>query len=165
MPILTGTFRLAYSAIVICAGGTAMAAAPDRMELQLATLDGSAFVRLSDFPGKAVLINVWDTECPACVMETPFLNAQSRIYPQVQFLGIATGDRVTSISFSRQFQVSYPQLQAPHDPSGLLRRLGDPRQGLPFTVMLDAGHRVCASRLGAVDANWMADAVRRSSSR
>jgi thiol-disulfide isomerase/thioredoxin len=135
------------------------------MELQLATLDGSAFLKLSDFPGKAVLINIWDTECPACVKETPFLNAQSRIYPQVQFLGIATGDRVTSLRFSRQFHVGYPQLQSPHDPSGLLRRLGDPHQGLPFTVMLEAGHTVCASRLGAVDAAWIADAVRKGLTR
>ena len=166
MPTLTGTIRrLACAAIFICAGRSAGAVAPGQIDLHLATLDGSAFVRLSDFPDRAILINIWDTECPACVKETAFLNAQARIYPQVQFLGIATGERIASIRFSRQFHVSYPQLQAPHDPSGLLRRLGDPRQGLPFTVMLDAGHRVCATRLGAVDANWMADAVRKGSSR
>jgi len=135
------------------------------MELELATLDGSAFVRLSDFPGRAVLINVWDTECPGCVKETALLNAQARMHPQVQFLGIATGDRRASIRFTSQFQVPYPQLQAPKDPAGLLRRLGDPHQGLPFTLLLDAGHRICASRLGEVDAHWIDVALKKISSR
>lgn len=53
----------------------------------------------------------------------------------------------------------YPQLQAPKDSSGLLRRLGDLHEALPFTVVLDGEHRICARRLGEVDAEWVGKAV------
>lgn len=140
--------------------GSALAAAADRMEFELATLDGRDFVKLDDFVNRAILINLWGTECPPCVKETPLLNAQSRVYTNVQFLGIGTDDRISSLRFANGFHVRYPQLQAPKDPSGLLRRLGDPQGALPFTVMLDTEHRICASRLGEVDAQWIAAAVR-----
>jgi thiol-disulfide isomerase/thioredoxin len=137
--------------------------AADRLEFELATLNGSAFVKIADFPNRAVLINVWGTECPPCVKETPLLNAQSQIYTNVQFLGIATDDRISSMRFTSRFQVRYPQLQAPKDPGGLLRRLGDLHGALPFTVVLDTEHRICASRLGEVDAEWIAAAVKKCS--
>jgi len=129
--------------------------AANGLEFELATLSGNAFVKISDFRNRAVLINVWGTECPPCVKETPLLNAQSKIYTKVQFLGIATDGRISSLRFAGKFHVRYPQLQAPIHPDGLLRRLGDSNGALPFTVVLDAEHRICASRLGAVDADWI----------
>ena len=140
-----------------------VAVAADRMEFELATLDGSAFVKLDDFVNRAILINVWGTECPPCVKETPLLNAQSQIYTNVQFLGIGTDDRVSSLRFASRFQVRYPQLQAPKNPSGLLRRLGDLHGALPFTVVLNPEHRICAQRLGEVDVEWIAAAVSKCS--
>jgi len=131
----------------------------DSLEFQLPTLSGSAFVKVADFPNRVVLINVWGTECPPCVRETPLLDAQAQLYGNVQFLGIATDDRIASLRFTARFHVRYPQLQAPSNPSGLLRRLGDPHGALPFTVVLDRRHRICAQRLGEVDARWIATAV------
>jgi thiol-disulfide isomerase/thioredoxin len=142
-----------------CGLDPSRASAPERLQFELATLDGKAFVKISDFPNRAVLINIWGTECPPCVEETPLLNAQSRIYTKVQFLGIATDARISSLRFARRFQVRYPQLQAPMNPSGLLRRLGDSGGALPFTVVLDTEHRICASRLGEVDAKWIGSVV------
>jgi len=136
------------------------APAAESLEFTLATLDGHAFVRLSDFLNRLVLINVWGTECPPCMKETPLLNAQSKIYTNVQFLGIGTDDRISSLLFASRFHVSYPQLQAPKDPNGLLRELGDLHGALPFTVMLDTQHQICARRMGEVDAQWIATAVR-----
>jgi len=135
------------------------ALAAERLEFTLATLDGHAFVKLSDFPNRQVLINVWGTECPPCVKETPLLNAQSQIYKNVQFLGIGTDDRISSLLFANRYRVRYPQLQAPNNPAGLLRELGDLHGALPFTVVLDAQHRICARRMGEVDARWIATAV------
>ena len=42
----------------------------------------------------------------------------------------------------------------------LMRRFGNKTGALPFTVVVDARHVVCASRLGAVDADWIAAAAR-----
>lgn len=139
---------------------TTRASAADSLDFTLATLDGHAFVKVSDFPQRAVLINVWGTECPPCMKETPLLNAQSQVYTNVQFLGIGTDDRMSSLLFANKYRVRYPQLQAPTNPNGLLRKLGDPHGALPFTVVLDTRHRICAQRLGEVDAQWIATAVR-----
>lgn len=157
---LSGLVRALPLVLALAAGadpGRALAA--DSLGFTLATLDGHAFVRVSDFPDRPVLINVWGTECPPCMRETPLLNAQARVYPNVQFLGIGTDDRMSSLLFARRYRVSYPQLQAPTNPAGLLRKLGDPHGALPFTVMLDARHRICAQHLGEVDAQWIAAAV------
>jgi thiol-disulfide isomerase/thioredoxin len=135
-------------------------AAAGRMDFELATLSGDKFVRLDDFVGRPVLINVWGSECPPCIIETPLLDTQSQIYKSVQFLGIGTDDRISSLRFADRFHIRYPELQAPTHPSGLLRRLGDTQGALPFTVVLDARHQVCASRQGAVDAAWISDAVK-----
>lgn len=152
--------RILLLALVFASGcdpGQTLAA--DSLNFTLATLDGHRFVRVSDFPHRAVLINVWGTECPPCIKETPLLNAQSQIYTNVQFLGVGTDDRESSLLFASKFHVGYPQLQAPKNPNGLLRKLGDPHGALPFTVVLDTQHRICAQRLGAVDAQWIATAV------
>jgi thiol-disulfide isomerase/thioredoxin len=156
-----GAGTTVLTALALAAGSyPSRASQADRLEFELATLNGSAFVKISDFPNRAVLINVWGTECPPCVEETPLLNAQSQIYTNVQFLGIATDDRISSLRFASRFHVRYPQLRAPTHPEGLLRRLGDLHGGLPFTVVLDTEHRICASREGAVDADWVSGAVK-----
>jgi len=153
----------ALAAVALLGGALAPApaAAAGRMEFELPTLSGRDFIKLDDFAGRPILINVWGTECPPCIIETPLLTAQSQIYKNVQFLGIGTDERVASLLFVNRFHVQYPQLQAPQDPTGLLRRLGDPDGALPFTVVLDTKHRVCASRHGAVDAGWIATTVRK----
>lgn len=153
-----GAFALA-GALLACGFAPTPAVAADKMEFELATLNGGKFVRLDEFAGRPILINVWGTECPPCVQETPLLNAQSQVYTNVQFVGIATDDRISSLRFADTFHIQYPQLQAPKDPTGLLRRLGDTHGALPFTVVLDTEHRICASRLGEVDAEWIAAAV------
>jgi len=157
-----GAFALA-GAFLAGAFAPTPAVAADRLEFELATLNGGEFVKLDDFVNRAILINVWGTDCPPCVKETPLLNAQSQIYTNVQFLGIGTDDRISSLRFANRFHVRYPELRVPQDPGGLLRRLGDSDGALPFTVVLDTQHRICASHLGAVDEEWIADAVHRCS--
>lgn len=155
---IVAAFALATAFLAGVFAPTAGVAA-DRLEFELATLDGDRFVKLDDFAGRPMLINVWGTECPPCIIETPLLSAQSQIYPKVQFLGIGADDRIASLLFINRLHIRYPQLQAPKNSSGLLRRLGDSQGALPFTVVLDAGHRICAKRQGAVDAAWILGAM------
>ena len=156
-----GAGRTVLTVLALASGlDPSHACAAERLEFELATLGGNAFVKIADFPNRAVLINVWGTECPPCIQETPLLSAQSQIYTNVQFLGIATDDRISSLRFATRFHVRYPQLQAPKNPTGLLRRLGDSKGALPFTVVLDAEHRICASHLGEVDAEWIRSAMK-----
>ena len=46
----------------------------DIPEVRFVTEDGTR-VRLSDFRGKAILVNIWATWCPPCVTEMPTLDA------------------------------------------------------------------------------------------
>lgn len=146
-------------ALVAAATCQASVAAPPVMALELPTLDGTAFVTLDDYAGRPVLLNFWGSECPPCIAELPVLFAQAPRYPRMQFLGIAVDQRAAAARFLARLQPSYPQLVAPAQPEVLLRRFGNKTGALPFTVVVDARHGVCASRLGEVDAAWIAAAA------
>lgn len=132
------------------------------MDFELAALDGSQFVRLSShakLAGHPVLINFWSSECPPCIREMPLLDAQARLPSQIAFIGIAVDDRQHALQLVRRQALSYLQLAAPSQPAALLTRFGDRLHGLPYTVMLDASHRICAAHLGEVDAAWLTNAI------
>lgn len=61
-------------------------------EFTLQKLDGE-WVALSDFRGKAVLINFWATWCPPCREEMPLIQAVAEQYPQdLVILAINAGE-------------------------------------------------------------------------
>ena len=65
-------------------------AAPDFTVLDY---DGNE-VKLSDFKGKPVVLNVWATWCYYCKEEMPDFNKAYKNYPEVQFLMINATDGV-----------------------------------------------------------------------
>lgn len=135
------------------------AAAPPPMALELPRLDGTAFVRLADYAGRPVLLNFWGSECPPCAAELPLLFQQAPLYPGLPFLGIAVDRRDDAARFLARWQPSYPQLVATTQPEVLMRRYGNRLGALPYTVVLDARHALCATHLGALDARWLAAAA------
>ncbi|MFD1444807.1 thiol-disulfide oxidoreductase ResA [Thermoactinomyces vulgaris] len=78
----------------------------------LATLDGKT-VQLSDYRGKAVLLNFWGTWCEPCRTEMPALqNAYDQYKDQgfeVLAVNIAETDVAVS-SFVEQYQLNFPVL-------------------------------------------------------
>ena len=84
--------------------------APD---FTLQSLDGKA-VRLSDFRGKAVLLNFWATWCQPCKIEMPwFVDMQKQYGPQgLQVLGVAMDDASPDdiSKFAKTMGVNYPVL-------------------------------------------------------
>ena len=83
-------------------------AAPD---FQLQALDGKP-LRLSDYRGKAVLLNFWATWCGPCKIEMPwFVDLQKKYGPQgLQILGVAMEDTDTADiqKFVKEMGVNYP---------------------------------------------------------
>ncbi len=122
--------------------------------MELPTLDGAAFVRLADFHGRPVLINFWASECPPCLKEMPLLATLAQQYGSTQFLGVAVDERANALRFLAAHPPSYPQLIAPAQPAALLRRFGNKAGVLPFTVVLDAQHRICQSQVGEISRAW-----------
>lgn len=83
--------------------------APD---FSLASLDGKTTLKLSDYKGKAVLLNFWATWCEPCKIEMPwFVELQRQYGPQgLQVLGVAMDDTdPKDISeFAHKMGVNYP---------------------------------------------------------
>jgi thiol-disulfide isomerase/thioredoxin len=154
MSVLRGMAALGL--VAVC--GWAIAT-PPAMALELPKLDGTAFVRLDDYAGRPVLLNFWGSECPPCIAELPLLFAQAQRHTGLQFLGVAVDQRAAATRFMARLQPTYPQLFASNQPEVLMRRFGNKAGALPFTVVVDARHEVCASRLGEVDAAWIAAAA------
>jgi len=84
--------------------------APD---FSLESLDGR-MLRLSDFRGKAVVLNFWATWCQPCKIEMPwFVELQKQYGPDgLQFLGVAMDDSSPKDigEFAGSMGVNYPIL-------------------------------------------------------
>ena len=84
--------------------------APD---FQLPSLDG-AKVKLSDFRGKAVLLNFWATWCPPCKVEMPWFADLLKEYGKdgLVILGVAMDDSEPDkiAQFASEMGVNYPIL-------------------------------------------------------
>jgi peroxiredoxin len=127
---------------------------PDSMRGQpapdftLESLDGKT-IRLSDFHGKAVLLNFWATWCVPCKTEMPwFEDFQKRYGPEgLQILGIDTQDsssRADISAFARRVGVTYPIAVASEPVAQAYGGL----QFLPFTLYIDRDGRVVDRKFG-----------------
>lgn len=113
---------------------------PDLME------DGKT-TSLSDFDGKAVVLNVWGQWCGPCRgeaddLEEVFENTKDL---GVQFLGINVRDNAQDKAqdFVIDNKVTYPSIYDP--PMRTLAALGGiPTSVVPTTIVLDKEHRVAA---------------------
>lgn len=135
----------------------ALAVAQPKLDFKLPTLDASRNVTLAALPGP-VLLNFWSSDCLPCVRELPLLQAQSRRWPGLRFVGIAIDEGRRAAPFAHKAGAAYLQLAAPSR-QDLLRQFGNPLGALPYTVVLNRAHQVCTTRLGAVDARWLAKAA------
>ena len=85
-------------------------AAPD---FELVSLDGKK-IKLSDYRGKAVLLNFWATWCSPCKVEMPWFVALQKKYGEdgLVILGVAMDDTETPkiAQFASEMGVNYPVL-------------------------------------------------------
>ncbi|MGH9513600.1 MAG: peroxiredoxin family protein [Terriglobales bacterium] len=99
--------------------------APD---FSLQSLDGKT-VRLSDFRGKAVLLNFWATWCEPCKVEMPWIIDLQKQYASqgLQVLGVAMDDVGPDeiAKFTKQMGVNYPVVIGKDE-------VADSYGGLPF---------------------------------
>ncbi|MGA9174537.1 MAG: thiol-disulfide oxidoreductase ResA [Thermoactinomyces sp.] len=83
--------------------------APD---FQLETLDGKQ-MKLSDFKGKAVLLNFWGSWCDPCRKEMPVLEQAYKEYKNKGFTIVAVNIAETNVAasaFARQYGLTFPIL-------------------------------------------------------
>ncbi|SEN23374.1 redoxin domain-containing protein [Paenibacillus sp. OV219] len=82
-------------------------------EFALLGTDGKTH-RLSDYKGKALVINFWGTYCPGCVTETPDLVAQYKKHSgePLEVVGINLGEDSMAVNnFVKQYDINYTILR------------------------------------------------------
>jgi peroxiredoxin len=102
-------------------------------------------IKVSDYKGKVVVLNLWGAWCPPCRVEAPQLQKVWETYEDkgVQVLGIdlRDEDRTFPQDFMRDTGITYPSIYDPSSRS-LLPLKGYPRAAVPSTIVLDKQHRV-----------------------
>jgi thiol-disulfide isomerase/thioredoxin len=106
-------------------------------------------VRLADYRGKAVVLNVWASWCSPCAQEAPLFDRFLADHPEAVVVGIDLQDSVAGAkAFAERFGVEHPSM---FDPDGAIAaKLG--LLGLPTTIFLTPDHRESSRVVGAVTA-------------
>ncbi|AHV92287.1 TlpA family protein disulfide reductase [Bordetella holmesii] len=129
-------------------------AAPDPLAALLAMslpdLDGNAQA-LSQWRGQLMVINFWATWCAPCVKEMPELDELQKKTPNVRFVGIGVDTADNMRKFVEKIPVSYPLLVMGAGAVDVLRGLGNPAGGLPFTLVLNANGSIRQKMLDQID--------------
>lgn len=141
----------------VLAGGTDANASTEPMkprdrrlapDFQLTDLSGER-VSLSQFRGRAVLVNFWATWCAPCRQEIPLLEDFERAYGSrgLVVLGLAVDDSGWSVvrPFVEALKINYPVMLANSKITGLFGGL----KAVPMTFIIDKQGRIAAVQAGA----------------
>jgi peroxiredoxin len=129
-------------------------------DLILSDLDGKPH-RLSDYRGRRVLLNFWASWCKPCLQEMPALvQAQQKFGNQAPIvIGIAMDDPIHAEAFLRDHPVNYPILLGQPGPPSTSFKLGNVREVLPYSVLIDADGSILTTRAGPIPptrlAQWL----------
>lgn len=107
-------------------------------------------VRLADFKGKPVLVNLWATWCAPCVKELPTLDKLAR-ERKVRVLAVSQDDapHASVVAFLQAHQIG--TLEPFQDPKmGLSGALG-PDAVLPTSILIDANGKEVWRYVGDLD--------------
>lgn len=132
--------------------------APD---FTLESLDGKT-MRLSDFRGKAVLLNFWATWCGPCKIEMPWFVDLQKQYAQqgLQIVGVAMDDasKEDIAKFAKDMGVNYPVLIGKES-------VGDQYGGvnaLPETYLIGRDGKIVDRIIGLKGKGEIEDAIRKA---
>ena len=94
-------------------------------------------LEMAPLRGRPLVLNFWATWCPPCVKEMPELDRFHRDHAARgwQVVGLAIDGPTPVREFLQRVPVSFPIGLAGFGGTDLVRRLGNPSGGLPFTVL------------------------------
>jgi thiol-disulfide isomerase/thioredoxin len=129
----------------------------DRLALPQYDLDQYRAL-ISELEGKPVVVNVWGSWCPPCVVEAPHLAEVSAEFEgQVQFLGVDILDgKEAARDFILRYDWQYPSI---FDPTAAIRD-GLGYLGQPITIVYDRQGNVAWDHTGVIDAEMLREQIR-----
>lgn len=112
-------------------------------------LDGTE-LDVARWRGQPLLVNFWATWCPPCVKELPEIN---QFYKEAkgkgwQVLGLAVDQAEPVKAFLQKTPLDFAVALAGPEGLGLVRELGNPAGGLPFSLVFDETGEISWRRLG-----------------
>lgn len=116
---------------------------------RFAGLDG-AELDVARWRGQPLLVNFWATWCPPCVKELPEINqfyneAKGRGW---QVLGLAIDQAEPVKAFLKKTPLDFAVALGGPEGLALVRELGNPAGGLPFSLVFDEHGEISWRRLG-----------------
>ncbi|WP_010273927.1 redoxin domain-containing protein [Paenibacillus senegalensis] len=128
-------------------------------EFELVGLDGEIH-NLSNYRGKAVVVNFWGTFCEPCREEMPDIQSQYEKWSddEVVFLGLNLGEsRVTAQNFVNQMKLTFPILL--DNQRMVARNYGITHY--PSTVFIRPDGKIDHIRVGLMDEQYIEDSVKK----
>jgi len=107
---------------------------------------------VTEWDGKALLVNFWATWCPPCRKEIPLLKDMQAKYGAagLQVIGIAVDETAPVKDYAREMQFNYPVLVGQLEAVTVANRFGINLYGLPFSVLTDRQGRILEIHQGEI---------------
>jgi thiol-disulfide isomerase/thioredoxin len=128
-----------------------------RIDFTLPDLEGNDH-QISEWDGKARLINFWATWCAPCRREIPLLKKTQTAHAEnnLQVIGIAVDDLEPVIAYAEEAEFNYPVLIGQEDAMAAAEASGIDFIGLPFTMIVAPDGQLIKAHIGEIHEDQMA---------
>lgn len=140
-------------------GQDAPAAPAGEVAFVLPDLEGNARA-LSEWDGKARLVNFWATWCAPCRNEIPLLKElQAEHGTRLQVIGVAVDYHEDVVAYAESAEFNYPILIGRDDAIAAVESAGAEFLGLPITMVITPDGQLVKTHYGEIVAEDLAAIV------